>query len=739
MKKLLQVISPSVYVLTLLLIGISTQTSYAENIEDNCAEEDVFSIYCPATEWLDCTDEIWDLSWLPNAYVHDYSGTRDAGKPTVKYYLNHCNVGYIVRSWAVADYNNVWHKCSQTIYVGGNSFNYSSIKWPKNIELTGCNPNTDPDWLPSGKNKPTWSNYGATCAQIGINYHDNVYVYGPGCYEIIRTWKIVDCCIFDPFYNRGIWTYNQRIKVTSTVSSPNVWVPYDITEMTYGCEKKQVNIPKVEVKDGCDDQYLITNNSPYASSDGADASGKYPVGTTQVRFMVKYNCWETKFYYVNVTVTDDSHPVPYCFYGLSMPFMGVDTDDDGIIDDGMAEIWASDFDAGSYHPCRSDEKLRFSFSSDPYDNVRIFSCEDVGEKEVNIWVTDENGKQDYCTTVVDLQNNGAEIPNCDPISDAIISGKITSLFGNAEELTMSVNSTFEGMEFDTSYSIEIRSILMDSSVATNGDVTHYFGMEEVEIPTYDTTNINKNFELAISEGDYALEYLDLNEDYTLSIRKDNPSFISIDSMDVKFLQNYLDDKVAMNMYQKMAADVNHDMMINADDLSLLQSYVKGSIDESAIDLSWKSFDPTYPMTETEATDLNPYPIYRMVEINNRNAFGIDLVVFQMGDLTDQTDASSSADNQSVVQRDLKDFSLKSLSPNPFSKNTNFVIDNNKTQDVSLEIFDMNGKSIYRRTQLLEKGIQTLQLEAEYLSNAGIYFYILRTDAVSKQGKLIHIK
>ena len=58
MKKLLQVISPSVYVLTLLLIGISTQTSYAENIEDNCAEEDVFSIYCPATDWLDCTDEI---------------------------------------------------------------------------------------------------------------------------------------------------------------------------------------------------------------------------------------------------------------------------------------------------------------------------------------------------------------------------------------------------------------------------------------------------------------------------------------------------------------------------------------------------------------------------------------------------------------------------------------------------------------------------------------------------------
>ncbi len=724
-----------------LLPFLFINTGYSnDSALENCEEEDVvFQIYCPETAWITCGEELWDLEWLGNAYYHDYSGKHDAGEPIVKYYLNDCNIGYITRSWSVADYNNVWHKCSQKIYVQGNYFNYNSIKWPKNIELVGCNPGTKPEDLPYGKNRPTWSDQGATCSKIGYNYHDNVYVYGPGCYEIIRTWNVVDCCNFNPYYNTGIWSWNQRITVTSTGTTPSVWVPYSATGVTTNCEKVQVDIPPIEVKDGCEDQYIITNNSPYATKGGADASGKYPVGVTKVRFMVKYNCWETKFYYLDVKVTDNSTPVPYCYYGLAIPFMGIDTDDDGIIDDGMVEVWASDLNAGSYHPCRPNEKLRFSFSSDPNDNVRVFNCEDVGEKKLEIWVTDELGKQDYCGTYIKLQNNGANIPDCQPISDARISGSISSVFNNTTDLMLEVKSTYEGMVFDTSYMTQEVVSVIDSAVGSNGKLTYYYGIEEVNTAIYDTTHTNKDFELPVTEGTYQLDDLELNEDYVLILKNESNSLEFIDTLDVQFLEAYLNGQIEMTMYQKMASDLNHDQMIDISDLELLNKFVEGSIASSEIDLSWVTFDPNYKMTIPNNFDIGSYPVSKKVEIKNRNASGIDLVIFQMGDLTNESIQGKLYANDIVSLRNINAFKLESLAPNPFTNSTSFKITNDKLQDITLELYNINGSKILTKIATLDKGRQILTVESEELTNSGIYFYILKSKTGSSQGKLILIK
>lgn len=734
----MQIVTPKVIICSIFLLFNLLATNVIANVVEECNDdEDAFSIYCPSTEWLGCNDEIWDLSWLPNAYYHDYTGTHDAGYPTIKYHLNDCNIGYILRTWKVADYNGVWHKCTQKIYVQGNYFNSSSITWPGNVDLVGCNVETDPQDLPYGKQMPSWSTYGATCSKIGYNYHDNVYTYGPGCYEIIRTWSIVDCCNFNPMSNIGIWSYNQRISVTSTGEEPQVWVPYDVSALTHGCKKVQVDIPPLEVKDGCDDQYIITNNSPYATYSGADASGKYPVGTTKVRFMVKYNCWKTKFYYVNVTVSDESTPVPYCYYGLSFSLMGVDTDDDGLVDDGMRELWASDLDAGSYHPCNNYADLTFSFSSDPTDKVRVFTCEDVGEKELEIWVTDSYGKQDYCGTYVDIQNNAANIPNCDPLEYAEISGKITSVFGNTEDLIMHVNSSFEGMEFDTAYSVQEVFAVIDSSVNNNGTVSYDYGIEEVSIPDVDTTHIDKDYDLEVSEGDYFLTDLDLNEDYLLTIDNMSDVTLDIDSMDVKVLKNYLDGGITLNDFQKMAADVNNDKMVDALDYDLLKAFVEGTL-TNEIDLSWVTFDPTYEMQDPVIVDVDDYPTSKMVEIKNRNAVNADIIIFQMGDLTHDLEIGS-INNTLVQQRDISAFHLESIAPNPFSDLTQFEIVNDREQLVQLEIYDLKGSKMFNRAQILGKGQHTLSVQGEEMKSTGIYFYILRTESETLQGKIIKIK
>ncbi len=729
--------SPRSIVMILLCFVMSTQLSFA-NEDEECNDEDVvFSLYCPPTLWLDCNDEVWNLNWLPNAYYHDYTGTHDAGYPEVKYHLNDCNIGYITRTWKVSDYHGYWHKCTQTIHVKGNYFNSSSIQWPGNVELEGCNPPTDPEHLPYGKNMPTWSTYGASCSKIGYNYHDNVYTYGPGCYEIIRTWTIVDCCNFNPWTNTGIWTYNQRIQVTSTGDEPEVWVPYDVSETTYNCDKTYVNVPPLEVKDGCDEQYIIVNDSPYATSDGADASGYYPPGTHKVLFKVKFNCWKVKHYYVYITVTDDSTPVPYCYYGLAVPLMGVDADEDGEFDDGMLELWASDLDAGSYQPCKPYDNLRFSFSSDPNDNVRTFTCEDVGEKELEIWVTDSWGRQDYCGTYIDIQNNAANIPNCDPITEASISGRINSVFGNTESLMMDVNSTFEGMEFDTSYSVQEVFTVVDSVVGPDGVISYEYGIAEVEIPEIDSIDIDKDFQIDLVEGDYLLEGLDLNEDYTLTLYNEEASSEYVNAVDVAYFEAYLIGDLEMSMYQKMAADLNHDMVVDQSDLDILKSFVEGEISEADIDLSWVTFDPTFEMTPENA-DLEVYPASRTVEIKNRNATDIDLLIFQMGDITDVEEIGSLTGSSVAQTRDLRTFEVEAIMPNPFTNATNFKIFNNKEQEVRIDIFDVNGRRVTQQNLNMAAGAHTITIDRSDLDATGIYLYVLVAEEFTSQGKLILI-
>jgi hypothetical protein len=58
-------------------------------------------------------------------------------------------------------------------------------------------------------------------------------------------------------------------------------------------------------------------------------------------------------------------------------------------------VAASQFDNGSYHSC--GYAVEFSFSSNPADSLRTYSCDSIGSHEVEFWVTDSRGKQSHLT------------------------------------------------------------------------------------------------------------------------------------------------------------------------------------------------------------------------------------------------------------------------------------------------------------------------------------------------------
>ena len=410
----------------MLMLFFLITTSNVILANGECIEEgESFQLYCPNDVTISCSDDIWNLDQYGNATYYYNGGWYDAGTPTVNYYLNSCNSGYITRTWSVEDYNWNWYSCTQTITVlaDGNSFNESNITWPQeHITLEGCYPSTHPSQLPPGWGYPTWYNSGSSCGtnNIGVSFSDQTYTISSTCKKIVRKWTVIDWCQYNPNgyggYTAGLWTYYQFIKI-SKGDVPYLICPEDITVNSHNCVNAYVDVPPLWVDgDACGGDFEITNNSQYADSNGADISGVYPVGWHTVKYTVKYGCGSKKTCTRKIKVTKNKPPTPYCYASLAVPLMGVDEDGDGVFEDGMVEIWAKDLDKGSTASCNGGT-LKFSFSSDVTDTYKTFTCDDVGENEVQMWVTDSKGNQSYCVVIIDVQNNGANIPNCEPEPD----------------------------------------------------------------------------------------------------------------------------------------------------------------------------------------------------------------------------------------------------------------------------------------------------------------------------------
>ena len=218
-----------------------------------------FTINCPPNAYVSCHDELWDLSAYGNAtYTINYH-TYSAGNPTVQYNLNSCNAGTITRTWTVEDPYWNWVSCTQTIYVSSGGSGGPLIDWPEDIELTGCNPNTNPYQLPDPNNYPTWE--GGDCSMLGRSYSDMLFTVNSQCKKIMRTWKVLDWCNFSPSNGYGIYTKVQIIYIVNN-TAPAFTCPAEITVNAFNCKDAElVTAPLTIDPSVCGGYYEITNNS----------------------------------------------------------------------------------------------------------------------------------------------------------------------------------------------------------------------------------------------------------------------------------------------------------------------------------------------------------------------------------------------------------------------------------------------------------------------------------------------
>lgn len=704
-----------------------------------------WALICPDDVTVDCDAELWDLSIYGNATYHNSSGYHSAGTPVTTYYLNSCGSGYITRKWTLEDpYWNL-QSCTQTITVGANgNFNGSSIVWPAMVTLEGCNPNTHPDVT----GKPTW--VPAECSMLGYSYSDALYTVTPDCKKILRKWTVIDWCQMPTsggYYNQGSWTFTQTIKIVNSVPPGFSCIP-DITVSAFDCKfGKVVANPLVIDPSSCGGNFEITNNSPYSTEKNANISGTYPVGTTKVTMTIKYGCGQKKTCLVNVTVKNDKAPIAVCVSNLSVALMGIDTDNDGVNDEGMVQLWAKDLNWKSYSTC-NNYPLRYSFSTDPNEMSKTFTCEHVGKSKVRMYVTDSRGNQTYCEVELDIQNNGANIKDCKPKPPVTVAGRFSAkgwvgnIYGKGvkgSELKLyDPNRLYKvNITYDTT------TVITKDSFKNLSGYWVFFMDKKLTITEKRDTVATNEFTYSTLTDDKGLFVFDTvmqkNASYTLKC----PAPIeielqNIDKADLDLLTSViLGQKSFAHNWQYLAADLNKDGKINTDDLALMVKYLTGEI-ENFVDQQFYTLVVDDHTNAMKSEIMAEHPNWTSFDSVKANIEGISFLQIQLGDINPEKFAGIHSQEEIeatyrniVSQKEL----THSIYPNPF--NQSFEVELNMVQGgkVQFVLYDGMGKVVLNVIEAKDEGKQILSIDAANLPPS-IYVYTIETPDGFFRGKLV---
>ncbi len=363
-------------------------------------------------------------TWYQQPYNWGYDGLAGAGGgcsgqqqawiniTEVLDYRNACGVGVIKRKFEI-ELGGWTDWCYQTITVKDFSYSNNYIDWPDDYTVNDCMTNPDhygPNNLPPPYNKPNVG-AGGSCSLIGVAHEDLVFTFADGaCYKILRKWTVIDWCKYNPNYpwSGGIWTHTQIIKIMNNKAPEFVNGCHDIVVEGFETQCAGRYTRTYDVMDDCTPDNHLTydykidlyNNGSYdiygEGSGEPHVDKVLPLGWHKILVTTSDQCGNHKSCSHKIHVIDKKKPTPVCINGLSSVVMPIG---------GMVTIWAKDFNISSYDNCTPEYALKYSFSSDVTETSFNFTCDHIGTNSVQIWVTDQYGNQQYCTTYIKIDDN----------------------------------------------------------------------------------------------------------------------------------------------------------------------------------------------------------------------------------------------------------------------------------------------------------------------------------------------
>lgn len=579
--------------------------------------------YCPADITLNCQSmDITNLDVTGRIQSIDNCGIvdtlmSDSGS------LDQCGRGVFTRVWKVTDNVGLQASCVQTITVIDSfPFTYDDITWPDDYSATSngqvCDPNLDPSTLDEPYNGPILDD--DFCSLTASTYEDQVFYFvEEACVKIIRTWSVIDWCTYDAATGEGIYTQRQILKVSNTTAPTFTTSCGDREFCIYGDNCSGEVSLSTEVTDDCTPTPEITVtyeiNSVNSAGDftyvtagsGLSVTTVLVPGDYHIEWQAEDHCGNVGICQYNFVVKDCKAPTPYCHTAVTSVVMN---------NSGSLTIWANDFDLGSYDNCTSQEDLRISFSSDVTQTNMTFTCNNIpdGESnyiEVEMWVTDLAGNQDFCTVHIDLQDNNADACSDLPAGFAFIKGNVRT--------------------------------------ASNKMVSNV----EVDINS-NQSSLPSTFMTTAADGGYSFSSLPHYGNYSIKSSKNDDLMNGVSTLDLVLIQKHiLGLQVLDTPYKLIAADINANGGISAIDLIELRKLILGVTAEFPSNTSWR-FIPEAFEIEQPTTPWD-FPESVSIESLYLSDEDVNFLAVKTGDVNktaslgvNSTIVTSNRSNQSLV-------------------------------------------------------------------------------------------
>lgn len=468
------------------------------------------------------------------------------------------------------------------------------------------------------------------CTTHAVSYNDLYFdeVDEDGiCSKIIRTWTIIDWCSYNADTGEGQFQQSQIIKLQDN-TQPNLISSYSLnceTDLLYDINLDPCR-PYVklilEASDNCTENEELVWDVIVKYCDGIlgenqfDSpilSGYYSHGEVEVIASVADACGNITTSTFSVDIPDCKAPTPYCITDVTTVTLG---------ESPSPEIWASDFNFGSYDdfapiyncqecPTETNELEYFlsESGSDLLEPSIDFSCIDIpnGEEaliDLQLWVIDPNGEpgydRDFCNVTLILQDNENDL--CPESSNlfADISGRI------ARE---------------------------DGKTIPNALVT--LQSNQLEFPISDMTS---------ESGNFAFSNQLTNQEYSIIPSKNDDYLNGVSTLDIVLIQRHLLNLSSfVSPYQYIAADANNSESISASDMVAIRNLILERTEAFPnSQTSWRfvdreqsfiSIDQPFPFNEEQSFMLN------------EDKFGQDFIGVKIGDINNSASLSEASSSE----------------------------------------------------------------------------------------------
>ncbi len=539
--------------------------------------------------------------------------------------INNCGTGVIRRVFQATDsYGNKSNTCTQTIRVKDfkpfNANNPSDLRWPLDYTFTGClGENILPDNLPERYGWPKILG-DDKCSTIAMDYDDLIFEHVEGtCYKIIRTWRVVDWCVYEqnkPGTPYGYWEHVQTIMVTDDTNPTVVsgCTPVDITALG-NCDYRYHF--KAVGDDNCTDpnelRWSYKVNIDNSATDVVEGNtDEFNIvlskGTHKITWYVEDNCGNIGQCSKTFTVKDEKAPTPQCIDGLVTVVLP---------ESGKITIHAADFNRHStddctrsnYGSCGCLTDLTFSFSDNRFEKDIELSCADIKNGIIDtipltIWVWDESHNGDFCNTYIVLQDNNDACPDVVPTHDTIY--------------------------------YQLAGIVQKPNESPLEDIKIVLTNENPEFSSEINTNAN---------GEFVFEHLADNSNYKLTANRNGDYLNGVSTLDIVLLQKHLlGIKKFKSPYDYIAADVNNSKSITASDILEIRKLILGRLKKFSKSNSWKFIDK-----DKQFEDIHrPFGINEVIDLGSSTVdINKNLLAIKVGDINQSAVTGNGITSRSI--------------------------------------------------------------------------------------------